>query len=109
MTIKLQTMLGGIALASAMAVSAPVFAEVGDYDVWDKDNSGVITFGEWDTGFDDENLLSSWDSDNDGMLSDKEYGEGLYESYDADNSGDWSEEEYNAFSDDAGDGGWLDV
>lgn len=109
MTNKLHKLFGGIALASVMGISAPAFAEVGDYDVWDKDNSGAVTFGEWDTGFDDENLLTSWDSDKDGLLSDEEYGEGLYESYDADDSGDWNEEEYNTFRDDAGDGGWLDV
>ncbi|WP_407294041.1 hypothetical protein [Stutzerimonas zhaodongensis] len=99
----------GIALATAMAASAPAFAQDGDFGVWDKDNSGVITMGEWDTGFDDENLLTNWDSNKDGMLDDNEYGEGIYNAYDADGSGDWNEEEYNAFRDDAGDGGWLDV
>ena len=69
MTNKLHTMLGGIALATAMAASAPAFAEVGDFSVWDKDNSGVITMGEWDTGFDNDALFTSWDSDKDGMLS----------------------------------------
>lgn len=109
MNNKLHTMFGGIALATALAASAPAFAEVGEFDVWDKDNTGVITMGEWDTGFDDENMLTGWDSDKDGMLSDKEYGEGIYNAYDADGSGDWNEDEYNAFRDDAGDGGWLDV
>ncbi len=109
MTNKLHTMLGGIALATAMTASAPAFAEVGDFGVWDKDNSGVVTMGEWDTGFDNDALFTSWDSDKDGMLSNNEYGQGLYDAYDADDSGDWNETEYNAFYDDAGDGGWLDI
>ena len=109
MNKKLHTMFGGIALASVMAVSGSVIAEVGDFDVWDKDNSGVVTMGEWDTGFDRHSVFGSWDSDKDGLLSNKEYGEGLYNSYDLDASGDWNEDEYKAFRDDAGDDGWLDV
>lgn len=109
MNNKLHTMLGGIALATAMAASAPAFAEMGDFDAWDKDNTGVVTMGEWDTGFDNDAMFTNWDSDKDGKLSDDEYGEGLFNAYDADSSGDWNEDEYNAFRDDARDGGWLDV
>ena len=109
MNNKLHAMLGGIALATAMAASALAVADDGDFDVWDKDNTGVVTVGEWDTGFDKDGLFNRWDSDKDGMLSSDEYGEGLFNSYDADGSGDWNEDEYNTFRDDAGDGGWLDV
>jgi len=104
-----QTALGGIALATSFGISAPAFAEIGDFNEWDQDQSGVVEFNEWDAGFNDENTLTSWDSDSDGMLSNNEFGEGVFESYDADNSGDWNDEEYRAFSDDAGDGGYLDV
>jgi|InoplaM3SAM_1038581.scaffolds.fasta_scaffold04992_2 hypothetical protein len=109
MTHKLHALLGGVALATAMAASAPAFAEAGDFDAWDADSSGVLTLGEWDNGFDDESLLSSWDGDRNGSISDEEYGEGLFNTYDADHSGDWNEDEYNAFRDDADDSGWLDA
>ncbi|WP_421684086.1 hypothetical protein HKW98_06630 [Stutzerimonas urumqiensis] len=103
-----QTILGGVTLAATMAISAPVMAEA-EFDEWDADNSGVLNFSEWDAGFNDENLMTGWDSDKDGMLSNDEYSQGIYNSYDADGSGDWNEEEYNGFADDSGDGGVLDV
>ncbi|WP_421684135.1 hypothetical protein HKW98_06890 [Stutzerimonas urumqiensis] len=109
MKTKLQTVLGGIALASTVAIAAPAFADDNLFHDWDADSSGVLDYSEWDAGFDDENLMTSWDEDGDGMVSNDEYSQGLFESYDADNSGDWNDKEYEMFRDDAGDGGIFDV
>ena len=54
-------------------------------------------------------MFSRWDSDRDGVLTNDEYGQGVYNTYDRDKSGDWNEDEYNRFRDDSDNEGWLDL
>lgn len=54
-------------------------------------------------------MFSRWDADRDGVLTNAEYGQGVYNSYDRDKSGDWNEGGYNRFRDDSGDEGWFAV
>jgi len=110
MNTKWQKTVGGIALATALAGgSAMTYAAETDYNTWDADKSGSVDYNEWGTRFDNDGMFSRWDADRDGMLTNDEYGQGVYNTYDRDKSGDWNEDEYNRFRDDSGDGGWLDV
>lgn len=106
-----QKVLGGIALSAALAGGSAATYAAGamDFDKWDENNSGLIEIGEWDTGFENDELFSGWDTDGDKSLTKEEFNRGIFNSYDADNSGDLSENEYKTFQDDAGEGGWLDV
>ncbi|MEH6671905.1 hypothetical protein [Halopseudomonas sp.] len=107
MKMNWQKVLGGIALASALAGASATASA--DYEAWDTDGDGFIEYSEWDAGYDYDPLYTTWDTDGDGMLTDDEWGTGLYNSYDADNDGVWSEEENAHFMDDAGEEGWLDM
>lgn len=106
-----QKVLGGIALSAALAAgsSAAYAAGAMDFDKWDENDSGVIEIGEWDTGFENDELFSNWDTDGDKSLNKDEFSRGIYGSYDKDSSGDLNENEFKTFQDDAGEGGWLDV
>lgn len=99
-----QTVLGGIALTSAMAVAVPLHAQ--ELDAWDTDQSGTLDFNEWNTGWMEN---SSWDQDGDGLISDQEYGQGIFDTYDANDDQFWDDSERQLFEDDAGEGGWLDM
>ncbi|HDZ56059.1 MAG TPA: hypothetical protein ENI17_04530 [Pseudomonas xinjiangensis] len=108
--MKWQKVLGGIALATALAgASATTYAADMDFGGWDTNSSGIVEYNEWGTAYDNDGMFTDWDGDSDGVLSNDEYDRGLYNSYDADGSGDWNEDEFKTFQDDAGDGGWLDV
>lgn len=102
-------LVGGVALAAALAGGTTAHAVENDFGAWDADGDGLIGFSEWDTGFDDEGLYSDWDADGDGALTEDEYGDGVFGLYDENDDGVWSEEEYNTWQDDAGDGGFWDV
>lgn len=108
--MKWQKVVGGIALASALVGgSAATYAADIDFGGWDSNDSGVVEYNEWNSSFENDDLFADWDANEDGILSNDEYNQGLFNSYDTDGSGDWNEEEYNAFTDDTGDEGWLDV
>ena len=101
--------IGGTLVVFSLLSAGGAFAQDNGFNDWDADGSGTIDYEEWDTGFDDEGVFDSWDANDDNMLDDQEYGEGIYNTYDADESGDWSEDEYGDYSDDAGDEGFWDV
>lgn len=99
--------IGGTLVALSLAGAGGAFAQ--EYNDWDTNADGGIDYEEWDTGFDDEGVFDSWDANDDGMLDDQEYGEGIYNTYDNDGDGALNEEEYGTFQDDAGDEGFWDV
>lgn len=99
-------LIGGVALATALAGGTTVYAEENDFAGWDTDTSGDISSEEWDTGFDDEGVYSEWDSDGDGSLTEDEYGEGIYGGYDEDGDGALNEEEFGAYQEDEEEGLW---
>ncbi|WP_421684133.1 hypothetical protein HKW98_06880 [Stutzerimonas urumqiensis] len=90
-----QTAVCSLVLAGAFA--APAMAD--DFDAWDTDKSGGLSYQEWDAGFDEESLVKKWDDNGDSFISDKEFGENIYRSYDADKSSYWEENEYGVFKD----------
>lgn len=62
-------MLGGIALASALAgASSTVSAQDWDFTAWDTDGDGMLTDEEWGVG-----VYDIYDVDDDGLLDDDEY------------------------------------
>ncbi|WP_120993743.1 hypothetical protein [Stutzerimonas urumqiensis] len=92
-----QTAVCSLVLAGAFA--APAMAS--DFDAWDTDKSGGLSYQEWDAGFDEESLVKKWDDNGDNFISDKEFGENIYRAYDADESGDWKDDEYRTFERDS--------
>ena len=110
MNIKWQKTVGGLAVAAALAGgSVMAYAADMDYNAWDADRSGSVDYNEWGTRFDNDGMFSRWDADRDGVLTNDEYGQGVYNTYDRDKSGDWNEDEYNRFRDDSDNEGWLDL
>ena len=110
MNTKWQKTIGGLAIAAALAGgSAMTYAAEMDYNTWDADKSGSVDYNEWGSRFDNDGMFSRWDSDRDGVLTNDEYGQGVYNTYDRDKSGDWNEDEYNRFRDDSDNEGWLDL
>lgn len=99
-----QMVLGGVALATAIAASAPAYAD--GIGMWDIDKSGTLDYNEWNTGWGKNN---AWDENDDGVLSDREYSQGIFNTYDEDGDKYWNDDEMKKFGDDAGDRGWLDV
>lgn len=75
---------------------------------WDVDDDGGIDAQELDTALmrigwspdpnPGERYLSEWDLDGDGMLSDAELGQGLYEAWDEDDDGDIGVDEFEGLS-----------
>ena len=110
MNTKWHKTIGGLVVAAALAGgSAMTYAAEMDYNTWDADKSGSVDYNEWGSRFDNDGMFSRWDSDRDGVLTNEEYGQGVYNTYDRDKSGDWNEDEYNRFRDDSDNEGWLDL
>ena len=110
MNTKWHKTIGGLVVAAALAGgSAMTYAAEMDYNTWDADKSGSVDYNEWGSRFDNDGMFSRRDSDRDGVLTNDEYGQGVYNTYDRDKSGDWNEDEYNRFRDDSDNEGWLDL
>lgn len=99
--------IGAGAFAFALLASAPALAEI--YEEWDDDGVAGLTSDEFIGGFDVAGVYDEWDADDDGVLSDDEFGEGFYDYYDLDDDQLLSADETDAFEDDAGDAGLLDL
>jgi len=99
-----QTIMRASVLAAAMAAAVPAHAD--GVGMWDTDKSGNLDFNEWNTGW---GKTSTWDLDGDGVLTDREYSEGVFDMYDVDNDKHWNNDEMKKFEDDAGERGWLDT
>lgn len=103
MNANWQMVLGGVALAAAMATSTPAHAD--GVGMWDVDKSGTLDYNEWNTGW---GKATTWDLDGDGVLTDREYSEGIFDMYDVDDDKHWNADEMKKFEDEAGERGWLD-
>lgn len=102
-------LLSGVALAAALASGTAYAEEEFGLDEWDTDASGDLSYEEWDAGFDDEGLYGDWDLDDDGIVDEDEFGEGLFDLYDEDDDDVLNADETDAFADDAGDAGLWDI
>ena len=101
------TTLTAITLALGLA-AVPALAQE-DLGAWDADQDGILSEEEFGTGFGENEAFDSWDADGDGLLSEDEFNTGVFGSYDEDDSGAIEEPEFGDIGDDMGDGGFWDV
>lgn len=94
--------------ALALMAAAPAVAQE-NYDDWDSDGSETLEMEEFNTGFSENGIFDDWDMDDDGLLSEDEFGEGVYNGYDANDDGVLDEPEFGDYGDDLGDEGFWDV
>ena len=101
------TSLTAIALALGLA-AAPAMAQE-DLSTWDTDEDGILSEEEFGTGFGENEAFDTWDADGDGLLSEDEFKSGVFGSYDEGDSGAIEERKLGDIGDDVGDGGFWDV
>lgn len=92
----------------ALMTAAPAVAQE-NYTDWDSDGSEALEMEEFNTGFGDSGIFDDWDLDDDGALSEDEFGEGVYNGYDVNDDGVLDEPEFGDYGDDLGDEGFWDV
>ncbi|MEQ9196260.1 MAG: hypothetical protein RIE84_05870 [Parvibaculum sp.] len=101
-----RTWLGAAIAACFTAVLVAQPAAAG-FSEWDSNDDVGIDNDEFGTGFHDRGIYETWDADNDGTMSEREFNEGVYGTYDRDNNGVIDENEYDMLDDDIGpDGRW---
>lgn len=99
----------------------------GDYGVWDEDDDGILSEDEFSAGVEDEGIFDNWDENNDdqidqeefqtstqqtglidadfdvfdadedGLIENDEFNQGLFETYDEDDSGFIENDEWGQY------------
>ena len=105
--MRKMTTLTAITLALGLA-AAPAMAQE-DLGAWDTDQDGILSEEEFGTGFGENEAFDTWDADDDGLLSEDEFNAGVFGGYDEDESGAIEEPEFGDIGDDMGEGGFWDV
>ena len=105
--MRKMTTLTAITLALGLA-AAPAMAQE-EWEAWDTDEDAILSEEEFGTGFGENEVFETWDADDDGLLSEDEFSEGVFGAYDEDESGALEEPELGDVGDDIGDGGFWDV
>lgn len=105
--MKKTSMMTALALVLGLGI-APAMAQE-DWGAWDTNDDGVIDNEEFGVGFGESGVYDDWDADDDGMLSEDEFNTGVFGSYDEDESEGIEEPEFGDLGDDMGDGGFWDV
>ena len=72
--------------------------DVEGFDRWDVNNDEYLDETEFRTIYSEGAFYDDWDADDDGLLSDNELNEGIFNTYDADNDGILNNEEYDAWN-----------
>lgn len=66
-----------------------------DWNAWDLDANGRLDMNEFKTGFSSFNYFTDWDMDNDGLIRDREYTDGVFDLWDVDGDGVLAEADYS--------------
>lgn len=80
-------------VSTAILTAGPAFAQY--IDEWDANDDGVLSEEEWGTGFTEAGLFSEWDEDESGTIGDDEFATGLFGWFDDDDDGELTAEEWD--------------
>ncbi|MBO6633777.1 MAG: hypothetical protein JJ937_04380, partial [Parvibaculum sp.] len=75
----------GAAMAACFTAALVTQPASAGFSKWDSNDDVGIDNEEFDTGFRDRRIYETWDADNDGTMSEREFNEGVYGTYDRDN------------------------
>lgn len=70
------------------------------YDTWDADNDGILSQEEFNEGIAETGVYSDWDTDATAGLNEEEFYGGAYNVVDQDDDGVLAEQEYGEYQDD---------
>ena len=99
--------LAGISAVIASLTAAPLMAQ--DVGEWDTDEDTMLTEEEFGEGFGERGVFGEWDEDQDEMLTEDEFNRGVFGQYDRDETGAIEEPEFGDVGDDMGDEGFWDM
>ena len=92
--------------AATFSLSLVSAAAAADFESWDENRDGQIEATEFNNDLRDRGVFTNWDADEDGVLSEDEFNEGVYGYYDEDDDGLFSENEYDRWSEEEDEGFW---
>lgn len=95
----------GAAVAAGFTATLVTQPAAAGFTKWDSNGDVGIDREEFDTGIRDRRIYETWDVDNDGTMSEREFNEGVYGTYDRDNNGVIDENEFDMLDRDMGEGG----
>jgi hypothetical protein len=78
-------------------------------EAWDVDGDGILLRNEFNNGWGERGMLSEFDINADELISEEEFGTGIFNQYDIDGDRVISEPELTDIGDDMGDEGFWDV
>lgn len=97
MTRKLTLAFAGV-LAGALFAVNPAFAQT--FQEWDTDTNQELSQDEWTQGFGETGIFDDWDANDDGMLEEDEFHEGVYSAYDQNDDDILDEDEFADYEED---------
>jgi Ca2+-binding EF-hand superfamily protein len=81
--------------AAAFTVAMSMGVSAQDFGAWDTDDDGVLSETEFGEGLDEAGLFDQWDSNDDSTLDQDEVLQGIFHTWDTSNNGELSVSEWD--------------